>query len=323
LLRVPGTLTLPGMTEFRRIAEIARRLEMPSRDVALGIGDDAAVLAPSPHAQVWSVDAQVEGVHFRHDWLAPAEIGYRAFVAALSDLAAMAARPRAALISLVVPAALAEAELYALVDGVAEAQREYGCPVAGGNLAAGGELSITTSVLGESAAAALTRAGARAGDDLYVTGELGGAGLGLRLLQRGMRDRGPASVQRWRRPRARIAEGLALAGTASAAIDVSDGLLQDLGHIASASRVGFEIELERLPLHDELHALGSELGLAAWAAACTSGEEYELLFTVAPGARPPFGSRIGRAVRTPGLVLRDARGAAVTAPTTGGFDHFA
>ena len=310
------------MTEFRRIAEIQRRLAMASAELRLGIGDDGAVLVASPRAQVWSVDAQVEGVHFRRDWLALHDIGYRAFVAALSDLAAMGAKPRAALCSLVLPSSLPEADAYALVDGIAEAQREYACVVAGGNLTTGGELSITTSVLGELGHAALTRSGARAGDALYVTGRLGGAALGLHALERGLRDSAPRSVQRWRRPAARIADGLALAQVASAAIDVSDGLLQDLQHLAEASHLGFELDLSRVPLDTELLSLADEFGLDAWTCACASGEEYELLFTAPKDAVPRIGTRIGHAVPTPGILVRDAQGTPVALPGLRGFDHF-
>jgi thiamine-monophosphate kinase len=308
--------------EFQRIAEIKRRLAQASADVVLGIGDDAAVLAPSPHAQVWSVDAQVEGVHFARDWLALEDVGYRAFVAALSDLAAMAARPRSALVSLCLPRALADAELYALVDGIAEAAREYACVVSGGNLAASRELSITTSVIGELRGAPLTRGGVRAGDALYISGELGGAALGLWCLQRGQAERAPASVARWRRPCARIAEGLALSDVASAAIDVSDGLLQDLAHLGAASGVGFAVEAERLPLHPELEQLAPALGFDPVAFALSSGEEYELLFSADPAAQPRCGTRIGRAQEKPGIRLLDAQGREIALPRSAGFDHF-
>jgi thiamine-monophosphate kinase len=308
--------------EFDRIAEIARRLALPSADIVLGIGDDAAVLAPSAHPQVWSVDAQVEGAHFRREWLALEDVGYRAFVAALSDLAAMAARPRSALVALCLPPALSDAELYAIVDGIAAAAREYGCPVSGGNLAAGRELSITTSVLGETLGAPLTRSGACAGDALYVSGALGGAALGLSLLQSGHAERAPRSVACWRRPVARIGEGLALDAVANAAIDISDGLLQDLAHLAFASRVGFELEAASIPLHPELAELAPELGLDALAFALGSGEEYALLFSAGADRRPSVGTRIGRAVEKPGIRLLDAGGREIALPVAAGFDHF-
>jgi thiamine-monophosphate kinase len=308
--------------EFARIAEIKRRLAMASSEVTLGIGDDAAVLAPSTRAQVWSVDAQVEGVHFRRNLLALEDIGYRALAAALSDLAAMAARPRSALLSLCLPKELSDDDLFAIIDGVAQAQREYACIVSGGNLAAGRELSITTSVLGEALSSPLTRGGVRTGDALFVTGELGGAAFGLQLLETGHGLRAPGCVERWRRPRARIAEGLQLVGVASAAIDVSDGLLQDLGHLATAAGVGFELEAERLPLHPELVALAPSLKLDPVAIALCSGEEYELLFSAGPDATPSLGTCIGHAVSKPGIRVLDARGHEIALPKAAGFDHF-
>jgi thiamine-monophosphate kinase len=309
--------------EFERVAELRRRLAFASDEVELGIGDDAAVLAHSDRKQVLSVDAQVEGVHFERRLLAASDIGYRAFVAALSDLAAMGAQPRAALIALILPPALGDEELYALVDGIAEAQREHVCAVVGGNLARGGELSITTSVLGDAPSKPLTRAGAQPGHGLFVTGELGSAALGLLLLQAGKPDLAPHSVARWRRPSARVRQGQALVDIASCCIDVSDGLLQDLGHLSEASGMGFEIELDRLPIAAELFRVAPILGLEPSALALGGGEDYELLFTADPQAPSAgHGTRIGTAVRAPGLRLVDAQGRSISAPSVRGFEHF-
>jgi thiamine-monophosphate kinase len=308
--------------EFERIAQIRRRLAVASADVLLGIGDDAALLAPSARAQAVSVDAQVEGVHFRRDLLSPADIGFRALAAAASDLAAMGARPRAAFVALVTPPALSEPDLYAIADGFAEAQRELACPVAGGNLASGGELSITTTVIGDAPDAPLVRSGARAGDALFVTGELGAAALGLSLLRARRPELAPACVARWRRPGSRIREGAALAGLASAAIDVSDGLLQDLGHLCEASGVGFELQLPRVPFAAQLERACAELAVDAHALALAGGEDYELLFTVPAGVKPPFGTHIGTATSASGIVLLDENGRRVQPPARPGFDHF-
>ena len=317
-------------TEFERIAEIRDRLgiaDSASAGVALGIGDDAAVLAPSARAQVLSVDAQVEGVHFRHDLLAAPEIGARALSAALSDLAAMGARPRAALLALVVPPEFADSTLYAIVDGVAEASRRYGCPVIGGNLARGAQLSLTSTVIGEAIGAPLTRSGARPGDRLFVAGELGSAALGLRALLAGRAGEVPGAVARWRMPQALLAIGQLLgaasAGAVSAAIDASDGFLQDLGHLASASNVGFEIELARLPLGPDVAEHARALGADPLALALAGGEDYALLFTASADARALPGSEVGRASAQPGIRLRNEHGELVAPPSTRGFDHFA
>jgi thiamine-monophosphate kinase len=322
--------------EFERIAEIQRRLSgaglgtgtaVRANDVVIGIGDDAAVLAPSAAAQVLSVDAQVDGVHFRQDLLAPEEIGERALSAALSDLAAMAARPRAALLALVVPAELDDATLFAIADGVAAAANRYGCPVIGGNLARGAQLSLTTTVIGEHDGAALTRAGARSGDALYVVGELGSAALGLRALLAGQGARVPGAVARWRTPQAQLSAGRALAALAqpgaSAAIDVSDGFLQDLAHLGRASNVGFEIELGALPLGPDVAEHGPALGYDPRALALSGGEDYALLFTAPANNAGLPGKQVGRASAEPGIRLRDEHGAIVPPPPTLGFDHFA
>jgi thiamine-monophosphate kinase len=308
--------------EFQRIEQIRRRLAFASADVLLGIGDDAAVLAPSARAQAVSVDAQVEGVHFRRDLLEPADIGYRALASALSDLAAMGARARAAFVALIAPEQLPEEDLYAIVDGFAQAQRAFACAVAGGNLASGGELSITTTVIGDAPAAPITRAGARAGDALYVTGELGGAALGLRLLLAARCELAPECVARWRRPTPRLREGAALASVASAAIDVSDGLLQDLGHLAEASHVGFELELHRVPRVAPLAGASAAIGVDPDALVLAGGEDYELLFTAAPELRPAVGTRIGTVTAAQGIRIVDASGRAIAAPRGPGYDHF-
>ncbi len=308
--------------EFQRIEQIRRRLAFASADVLLGIGDDAAVLAPSARAQAVSVDAQVEGVHFRRDLLAPADIGYRALASALSDLAAMGATARAAFVAMIAPARLPEDDLYAIADGIAQAQRAFACVVAGGNLATGSELSITTTVIGDAPAAPLTRAGARAGDALYVTGEIGAAALGLALLQAGRGELAPGCVERWRRPTARLREGAALAGVASAAIDVSDGLVQDLAHLAGASGVGFELEHERIPRAARLAESCAAIGADPDALVLAGGEDYELLFTAAPDVRPPFGTRIGSASASGGIRVVAPGGRAIEVPQRPGFDHF-
>jgi thiamine-monophosphate kinase len=309
------------LAEFARIAEIRRRLSYESSEVVLGIGDDAAILAPTRHGQVCSVDTQVEGVHFRLDRSAPPDIGERALVVALSDLAAMGASPRAALVSLIVPPALPESILFAIVDGIARAQRSYGCPVVGGNLSRGGELSITTTVLGAAPSTPLTRGGARPGDGLFVTGELGSAACGLALLLGNRADVQHPCVRRWQHPVARIPEGRLLAGLASAAIDVSDGLLQDLGHLAQASKVGFELKLTSLPLHPDLLQAASGLGLHAHALALTGGEDYELAFTVPAGREVPLGTRIGTVTSGPEIRVQGPDGEDFDFAKSG-FDHF-
>ncbi|MBI4952641.1 MAG: thiamine-phosphate kinase, partial [Myxococcales bacterium] len=167
--------------EESRVARLARTFGRAPRGVLCGIGDDAAVLAPGRERLVWTVDVQVEGVHFERSWLGLDALGYRAVMAAASDLAAMGARPRAVVAGLVLPPGFSDAALGALARGQARACRELGTAVVGGNLARGGELSVTTSVLGH-AARPLLRSGARPGDGVWVAGATGLAGAGLAWL---------------------------------------------------------------------------------------------------------------------------------------------
>jgi thiamine-monophosphate kinase len=242
---------------------------------AVGIGDDAAVLAaPVGERLVASIDASVEGVHFRRDWLTAQEIGARATAAALSDLAAMAAAPLGLLLALGLPRDWRR-ELDAIARGVGEMASSVGCPIVGGNVTRASELSLTITVLGSSARP-LGRDGARAGDVLFVTGLLGGSGAALDALLRGERP-SDAHRARFASPRPRLAEARWLAERgARAAIDISDGLVADAGHLASASGVRLELGLDRLPRASDVTA----------EAAAASGEEYELLVAFAPESLP-------------------------------------
>ena len=292
--------------EFEAIEALRALFSARSAAVQLGIGDDAAVLLGD---LVVSVDAQVEHVHFERAWLDLEAIGYRAFVSALSDLAAMGAVPIAALSSLVLPAA----ELVSgLTRGQASAALEYACPVVGGNLARGTELSITTTVLGR-AARPLLRGGARPGDTLFVVGELGAAAAGLRAHQQG---RELARVRdSWARPVARIPAGLAAATWATAGIDVSDGLTQDAAQVARASGVG--VDLSRAALEPFVTALAEEarvLDADAWDWVLRGGEDYALLVTgrkTADGFVPIGRIVEGHEVTLDGVIV-----------TTSGHDHF-
>jgi thiamine-monophosphate kinase len=264
-------LTLGAGAEFDAIRAMLRVWGAQ----ATGIGDDAAVL-PLPEGEmlVASTDASFEHVHFRRDWLTPREIGGRAAAAALSDLAAMAATPAGLLLALGIPPTW-QGELDELAHGVGEVAAAALCPIVGGNVTRAGELSLTITVLGTSARP-LERSGGRAGDMLYVTGALGGPGAALDALLRGAT---PRDVERARfaAPRPRIAEGLWLAEHgARAAIDISDGLAADAGHLAAASGARVVLDLASLPCID---------GIAPERAA-SSGEEYELLVAFAPDVRP-------------------------------------
>lgn len=313
------------MDEFERIAYLRARFEPRAKlraALLVGIGDDAAVLAKPDGNLAVSVDAAVQGVHFRPEFGDWACLGGRAFVAALSDLAAMGAQPKAAVMGLIVTLTFDDAAFAELIRGYAEAADEYVCPVIGGNLSRGTELSITTTVMGELEDSGLTRSGARPGHDIYVTGTLGAAALGLHLLESRTPERGRAFVERWRKPVARIAEGASLARIASAAIDVSDGALQDLGHICEASGVGAQLDAATIPMAPGFADLARGLGRDPLELALTGGEDYELIYTLPDGSAPGPGTRIGRITeRGAGLVVRDATGRTVPLPARG-YRHF-
>jgi thiamine-monophosphate kinase len=309
-----GHLELGGRREF----DIIRSMLGVWGPNAHGIGDDAAVLAvPDGQRLIASTDASFEGVHFRREWLRPREIGARAAAAALSDLAAMAATPLGLLLALALPQSWLP-EIEEVARGVGEMASRTRCPIVGGNLARADVLSLTITVLG-SAVNPLARAGARAGDALYVTGLLGGSVSALQALMRGtpVRD---VDRQRFAAPRPRIDEARWLAERgASAAIDISDGLLADAGHVAAASGVAIELDPTRYPCVD-----GVSPAVAAW-----SGEEYELLVAFPPNFVPDvdaFRARFGLPLTAIGRVAHGEgvreRGSAVRVEFPGGHDHF-
>ena len=297
--------------------DLVRALEERWGDAARGLGDDAALLeVPDGHQLVASADSAVDGVHFRREWIAPREIGWRVAAAALSDLAAMAAHPLAMLVSLSIPDAWLR-DILDLADGLGDAARATGARIAGGDLTGARELCVSITVLG-SAANPVRRNGARPGDLLYVTGRFGGPLAALTTWQRGDTPSRPAR-DRFAHPVPRLREALWLAEHgAHAAIDVSDGLLSDAAHIAAASRARLAIVLDDLPT----------LGGLSPDEAARSGEEYELL-VASPRAldAADFARRfdiplteIGRVEAGSPEVVATLRGARV-APG-GGFDHF-
>jgi thiamine-monophosphate kinase len=303
---------LRGVDEFALIERIHRRLARDDARVRIGIGDDAAVLAPMARGSVLSVDVGVEGVHFDRRWLTYEDVGWRGYVAALSDLAAMGAAPVAGLLSMVLPADLDEAAVLAVIDGVAAAADRYGAPVVGGNLSAGRQLALHSTVVGEAPEAPLRRRGARVGDGVFVTGTVGAAALGWKLLSRGRGEAPEARpfVARWRRPRARFDLVDRVSAVATACIDVSDGVLQDLGHVCAQSAVGADVEAARLPTEPGQRALAAQIDEDPDELALSGGEDFELLFTAPLDAVPAdLAVRIG--VITEGEAVRalDADGA--------------
>ena len=297
--------------------DIVRRMLARWGPLARGIGDDAVVLSDVVRGQlVVSTDSSVEDVHFRRDWLSHAEIGYRATAAALSDLAAMGADPIGVLLALALPE-LDVARVEEIADGVGECVRSCGTVVLGGDVTRGEKLSLTLTVLG-TASAPLLRSAARAGDRIYVTGRLGGPAAALRELQAGREAAAPLRARFARPvPRLREARWLAEHGCATA-IDISDGLVADARHIATASGVAMHLEQRSIPV----------LKSATTRDAIAGGEEYELMVTCGePLDVAAFEKELGVPLTEIGNVVAGASdviltdgGQRVAAPA--GYDHF-
>ena len=317
------------MDEFRLIDTLIAPRAVARPDVLLGIGDDAAlVLPPQGEVLVLAIDTMVEGVHFLPGIL-PETLGYRLAAVNLSDLAAMGACPRWATLALTLPAVDPD-WVRAFMSGLTSAFAPWQVALVGGDTTRGPltlSLQLTGSVPSD---AALTRHGACPGDQVFVSGTVGDAAAGLALAKADTPREGSAVflINRFERPEPRVALGLALRGTASACIDVSDGLLADLGHILDRSQCAARIELTHLPLSPALLAVANRE--TALEHALAGGDDYELCFTVPTRALASLEAlreaghiftRIGEIVAGEGLQLRDANGAAVV-PRTGGYRHF-
>lgn len=285
--------------------------------VDLSVGDDCALLRLDPGERLaTSVDTMVEGVHFPQDTF-PEDIAYRAVAAAASDLAAMGAKPLGMTLALTLPA-VDELFLHSFSQGMAQAVAQFGLPLVGGDTTRG-SLVVTVQVLGALPLdAALTRTGARQGDIVYVSGTLGDAAAALAVLEGQWRpdpEHAEYLLQRFHRPTPRLALGQTLLGSASAAIDISDGLLADAGHVAAASGARLVLEPHRLPLSAALLTHPDP----EWRLRCAlaGGDDYELCFTLADGAAPPAGcTAVGRVESGEGV------DAGVPIDFPGGYQHF-
>ena len=317
------------MDEKQRIAMLARILSSGAAEdagIEVGIGDDAAVLAvPQARSRiVWTIDEQVDEVHFRREFLSWWDVGWRSYMAAASDIAAMGAVPWCALCALVLADGVSDAALEEIAQGQCEAAAAIGAPVVGGNLsrAAGrGPLSLTTTLLGTCERAVL-RHGACPGDGLWMAGNVGLAAAGFKTLEQHKTHVPPlaSAVAAWRAPRALIAEGRAMAAVANAAVDVSDGLARDANHVAEASDVCVVLEEGRLLADETLRAAAAALNMDAIDLALHGGEDYALL--VASRVPIPGFRSIGEVRKGSGVVLR-GQGGREKAIEAKGYDHFA
>ena len=332
------TPTVGELGEFALIDRIRRTLG-EATGVAVGIGDDAAAVRPTPGKLLLATcDIQVEGRHFIKSRITPEQLGRRAAAVNLSDIAAMGGRPTHALVSLALPAATEVEWVERLYEGLREGFAEHGAVVIGGNLSGSArEIVIDVTLHGEAdEPALLRRSGARHGDTVFVTGALGAARAGLLALDAGLTG-GPADAAARAHlvPTARVTEGLAIAasGLATAAIDVSDGFTADLEHLCEASGAGARVFAVRVPVDPTARAVAAELGFDPLLAALRGGEDYELIVTCAPADTDVLIEAVRRAAGTPltavgeitearGLRLVEADGEERPLDAAG-WDHFA
>ena len=286
--------------EFGLIAAVTRRFPLTAA-VELGPGDDAAVVAVSGGRVVASTDVLVDGRHFRRDWSTARDVGRRAAAANLADIAAMGARPLALLVGLAAPADLDLAWAEELAEGLAAECAPLGATVVGGDVVSSDVLVVSVTALGDlEGRAPVTRAGARIGDVVAVAGSLGRAAGGLAVLRRGFRQP-RALVDAHRVPSPPYALGIAAARAgASSMVDVSDGLLADLGHVAAASGVAIELATASLVPDDDLVSIAGAMGADAQQWVLTGGDDHALVATFAGDGPMPEGFRVIGTVVDPG-----------------------
>jgi thiamine-monophosphate kinase len=351
--------TVGDCSERELISRIRQCLPPAPEWLLVGIGDDAAVVEPERNrVEVLTVDALVEGIHFDRAFVPPDAIGHRALAVNLSDLAAMGAAPRLALLSMALPATLGLAEFDGIVAGFTALARRYSLHVAGGNITRSpGPLMLDVTVMGTvKRRQALTRSGARPGDDVYVSGTIGAAAAGLWLLQSSGGSRQSQSQSQpqfqsesdsstatddcrlttaYLRPEARLTLGIHLSRNraASACMDLSDGLADGLRQIGEASGVGMIIDATALPIEPAARAFFAARGMDAVMQALTGGDDYELLFAVRPRTQRRLSAatkrggvpltRIGRCTAERRITLRGEAGSAIDLDDLPrGFTHF-
>jgi thiamine-monophosphate kinase len=279
-------LKLAEVGEFGLIERIRRMFDEPSPSVILGIGDDAAVCRSQPgRVMLLTTDALVEGAHFHRQYTPAKSLGWKALAINISDIAAMGGVPRYALVTLALPETWTVEEVESLYEGIDQCALAYGCPLVGGDTVQspdGCMLSVT--VLGDAdERKVVTRSGAREGDLICMTGEMGGARVGLEVLESGTdKKRFRHSVDRFLEPKPRLWEAKRLVEgmSVTSMIDISDGLTSEIGHLCRQSGLGCLIQEEKIPVSREAVRWAESRGEALTPYVLESGEEYELLFTV-------------------------------------------
>jgi thiamine-monophosphate kinase len=293
----------PG--EFELIARLVDKLPRGRRTV-LGPGDDCAILARSDAQTLITIDSMVEGVHCNLAWGTPEQLGSRALTVNLSDIASMGGTPTACVVNLAIRPGLTMRFFERLYAGLRRAARAASVDVVGGNITSAQQLSVTIALLGDAPEQPLRRDSARVGDEIFVTGTVGDAAVGWRILAGKLGASAAARrhlLARYLDPAARLFAGRRLAQMrpAPAAVDISDGLLQDLGHILERSGVGAEIDPESIPVSKAYNAvMGADLSHAVG-----GGEDYELLFCLRPGhSEHDLSRRLRLPVRRIGRIVR-------------------
>ena len=308
--------TLADIGEFGLIAALGERFAQ-GEQVLLGPGDDAAIVAVPDGRVVVSTDVLVEGRHFRRDWAGAVEIGHRAAAANLSDINAMGGRATALTIGLAAPATLPVEWALGLAEGIAAEADLVGASVVGGDLTAADQVVIAVTVLGCVDGTPVRRTGARPGDVVAIAGRQGWAAAGLAVLGRGFRSP-RVLVEAYRRPEPPYAAGAqALAAGATSMIDVSDGLLADLGHLAHESRVAIDVRTGAFEVPEPLQAVGAALGADPMRFILGGGDDHALAATFAPADVPEGWRTIGEVRIGEGVTVD---GSAYEGPT--GHTHF-
>ncbi len=294
--------------------------------IRLGIGDDCAVLQASASQDVWTIDACHEGTHFLWEWMSPRDVAHKSFHAALSDIPAMGAVPRAALCQLTLSSRVDAAWLEEFAHAQAEISRQTQTPLVGGNICFGPQVQVALTILGSLDEDALTRSGAHVGDEIWIIGSLGEARAGLLLLQQtekrvtSFSSAEEKCLLSFRRPRALLYEGVGLIGRATSAMDVSDGLTRDLARLAKESQVRMVLHASLLEkgLSVELREVAMQMGQRALSLALIGGEDYALLATGKKEERPDFARVIGQVEKGRGAYIQEK---GECRELVGGFEH--